>query len=57
MILLDGCRTVVTMDDASTELADASILIESGVINWVGTGRPPGRDRVDVIDGRGMLAF
>ena len=57
MILLDGCRTVVTMDDASTELADASILIESGVINWVGTGRPPGRDRVDVIDGRGLVAI
>ena len=57
MILLDRCRTVVTMDDASTELADASILIESGVINWVGTGRSPGRDRVDVIDGRGLVAI
>ena len=57
MILLDRCRTVVTMDDASTELADASILIDSGVINWVGTGRPPGRDRLDVIDGRGLVAI
>jgi len=57
VILLDRCRTVVTMDDASTELADASILIDSGVINWVGTGRPPGRDRLDVIDGRGLVAI
>ena len=57
MILLDGCRTVVTMDDASTELADASILIESGVINWVGTGRPPGRGQPDVVDGRGLVAI
>jgi len=57
VILLDGCRTVVTMDDASTELADASILIESGVINWVGTGRPPGRGQPDVVDGRGLVAI
>ena len=57
MILLDRCRTVVTMDDASTELADASILIESGVINWVGTGRPPGRGQPDVVDGRGLVAI
>jgi len=57
VILLDRCRTVVTMDDASTELADASILIESGVINWVGTGRPPGRGQPDVVDGRGLVAI
>src|SRR5438094_575562 len=57
MILLDGCRVVVTMDDAGTELADASILIESGVINWVGTGRPPGRGQPDVVDGRGLVAI
>jgi hypothetical protein len=33
MILLDGCRVVVTMDDAGTELENGSILIDGGVIS------------------------
>jgi 8-oxoguanine deaminase len=56
VILLDGCRTVVTMDDAGSELVNASILIDGGAINWIGTGRPPLREQPDVIDGDGLVA-
>lgn len=57
MILLDGCRTVVTMDDADTELQDGSILIDEGVIRWVGTGRAPVSDQTDVVHGQGLVAI
>ena len=57
MILLEGCRTVVTMDDGGTELADASILIDDGVITWVGHGHPPGRAQPEVVDGHGLVAI
>ena len=56
MILLDGCRVVVTMDDAGTELENGSILIDGGAISWVGQGRPPVREQPDVIDGHGLVA-
>src|SRR5437763_11336277 len=56
MILLDGCRVVVTMDDAGTELENGSILIDGGAISWVGQGRRPVREQPDVIDGRGLVA-
>lgn len=56
MILLEGCRVVVTMDDAGTELHEASILIDGGVISWVGQGRPPIGEQLDVVDGRGLVA-
>src|SRR5256886_6306680 len=56
MILLDGCRVVVTMDDAGRELENGSILIDGGAISWVGQGRPPVREQPDVIDGRGLVA-
>src|SRR2546423_3909324 len=56
MILLDGCRVVVTMDDAGTELENGSILIDGGAISWVGQGRPPVREQPDVVDGRGLVA-
>src|SRR5438309_4492032 len=56
MILLDGCRVVVTMDDAGTELENGSILIHGGDISWVGQGRPPVREQPDVIDARGLVA-
>src|SRR5438067_128134 len=56
MILLDGCRVVVTMDDAGTELENGSILIDGGAISWVGQGRPPVREQPDVIDARGLVA-
>jgi cytosine/adenosine deaminase-related metal-dependent hydrolase len=57
MILLEGCRSVVTMDDAGSELENASILIDGGTISWVGTGRPPVREQPDTIDGQGLVAL
>jgi len=57
MILLDGCRVVVTMDEAGTELENASILIDGGVIRWVGRGRPPLGERPEVLDGQGLVAL
>src|SRR3989475_10316440 len=57
MILLDGCRVVVIMDDAGTELENGSLLIDGGVISWVGTGRPPVREQPEVVDGRGLVAL
>jgi 8-oxoguanine deaminase len=56
MILLDGCRTVVTMDDDGHELENGSVLIDGGLITWVGQGRPPVKEQPDVIDGRGLVA-
>jgi len=56
VILIEGCRVVVTMDDAGTELENGSILIDGGVIAWIGQGRPPVREQPDVIDGRGLVA-
>jgi cytosine/adenosine deaminase-related metal-dependent hydrolase len=58
-LLIEGCEVVVTMDDAGTELAGGSILIEDGVIAWVGSGSPPGAERLDGterLDGRGTVA-
>lgn len=57
MILIDGCRVVATMDDAGSELDNASILIDGGVIRWVGRGRPPVNEPPDVIDGHGLVAI
>jgi cytosine/adenosine deaminase-related metal-dependent hydrolase len=57
VILIDGCRVVVTMNDAGTELENGSILIDGGVITWIGQGRPPVREQPDVIDGRGLVAL
>ncbi len=57
MILLESCRVVVTMDDAGRELENASVLIDGGVITWVGHGRPPMGDQPEVIDGHGLVAI
>src|SRR5438067_3353577 len=57
VILIESCRVVVTMDDAGTELENGSILIDGGVITWIGQGRPPVREQPDVIDGRGLVAI
>jgi hypothetical protein len=40
-LLISGCEAVVTMDDAGTELSGGSILLEDGVIRWVGVGVAP----------------
>ena len=57
MILIEGCRVVATMDDAGTELEDASILLDGGVISWVGSGRPPVHEQPDTIEGNGLVAI
>jgi 8-oxoguanine deaminase len=58
-MLLSGCAAVATMDDAGTELAGGSILVEDGVIVWVGTGDPPGAlaEGADVVDASGCVAI
>jgi cytosine/adenosine deaminase-related metal-dependent hydrolase len=62
-LLVEGCEVVVTMDDAGTELAGGSILIEDGVVAWVGSGSPPGAEQLDGadgaerLDGRGTVAI
>jgi cytosine/adenosine deaminase-related metal-dependent hydrolase len=59
-LLIEGCEVVVTMDDAGTELAGGSILIEDGVVAWVGSGSPPDAhagDGAERLDGRGTVAI
>ncbi len=57
MILIESCTRIATMDDAGSELSDASILIDNGVITWVGTGAPPVSGKVQRVDGRGLVAI
>jgi cytosine/adenosine deaminase-related metal-dependent hydrolase len=56
-LLIDSCEEVVTMDDAGTEIAGGSILIEDGQVAWVGSGTPPDAGGADVVDGRGTVAL
>jgi cytosine/adenosine deaminase-related metal-dependent hydrolase len=58
-LLISGCEVVVSMDDAGTELAGGSILVEDGVIRWVGAGVPPAAAiaGADALDGRGCVAI
>ncbi len=56
-LLLDRCQVVAVMDDAGTELPDASILIEDGRIVWVGAGPAPEADGAERIDARGCVAL
>ncbi len=58
-LLVSDCEAVVTMDDAGTEWARASILVEDGVIRWVGAGAPPAAlvAGAEVLDGRGCVAI
>jgi cytosine/adenosine deaminase-related metal-dependent hydrolase len=55
-LLVESCDVVVTMDDDGTELAGASLLIEDGVVGWVGSGPPP-REPEERLDGRGAIAL
>jgi cytosine/adenosine deaminase-related metal-dependent hydrolase len=55
-LLVESCDVVVTMDDAGTDLAGASVLVEDGAIAWVGTGDPP-MEADERIDGRGAIAL
>lgn len=56
-LLIQSCDVVVTMDDPGTELRGGSILIDGGVITWVGTSPPPRADGAEVVDGRGLAAI
>lgn len=56
-LLIESCETVVTMDDAGTEIAGGSILIEDGAIAWVGAGEPPDASDAERLDGRGAVAL
>ncbi|MDQ6882938.1 MAG: 8-oxoguanine deaminase [Candidatus Dormibacteraeota bacterium] len=57
MILVESCSRIATMDDAGTEFSDGSILIDGGLITWIGTGKPPASGQVRRIDGRGLVAI
>ena len=56
-VLIELCEVVVTMDDPGSEIAGGSILIDDGVIAWVGTGVPPGAEGAERVDGRGTVAI
>lgn len=56
-VLVEDCDAVATMDDAWTEIPGGSILIEDGVITWVGAGPPPNASGADRINGRGTVAL
>ena len=55
-LLIESCEFVVTMDDAGTEPAGASILVEDGAIAWIGNGSPPAEPD-ERLDGRGTIAL
>jgi cytosine/adenosine deaminase-related metal-dependent hydrolase len=55
-LLIDSCDVVATMDHEEAEIAGGSILVEDGVIAWVGTGSPPTAPE-ETIDGRGAVAL
>src|SRR5918992_1587486 len=63
-LLIRRCDVVVTMDDDGIEIPGGSILVEDGVIRWVGSGDPPEQmlprsdDRgIDRTDGSGTVAI
>ena len=55
-LLIESCDMVVTVGDAGTELAGGSVLVEDGVIAWVGGGTPPAEPD-ERLDGRGTIAL
>ncbi len=55
MILIEGCTGVALMDDAQTEIEGGSILIDGGVIRWVGRGQPPTTEAVERVEGNGLV--
>ena len=61
MILVENCELVALMDDAGTEIAGGSVLIDRGVIRWVGQGPaaipPQELDGIERVDGRGLVAI
>lgn len=55
-LLIGPCDVVATMDDAGTEIAGGWILVEDGVVTWVGGDEAPGSEGAERIDGRGTVA-
>ncbi|MGH2589447.1 MAG: 8-oxoguanine deaminase, partial [Actinomycetota bacterium] len=55
-LLIKACEVVVAVDDAGTEVSSGSILIEDGVVAWVGVGDPPAEPD-ERLDGRGTIAL
>lgn len=45
------------MDDAQTEIPGGSILVEEGVISWVGSGTPPQTVIAERVDGHGTVVL
>lgn len=56
-LLIESCEVVATMDDAGSEIPGGSIMIEDGVITWMGSGAPPGADGIERVNGRGTVAI
>jgi cytosine/adenosine deaminase-related metal-dependent hydrolase len=56
-LVVSSCEVVATMDDGGTEIAGGSILVEDGVITWVGSGAPPDAEGAEVLDGSGSVAL
>ncbi|MGQ0668986.1 MAG: 8-oxoguanine deaminase [Actinomycetota bacterium] len=56
-VLIEFCEVLVTMDDKGTEIPGGSILIDGGVIAWVGSGAPPDAEGAGRVDGRGTVAI
>ncbi|MDR7523385.1 MAG: 8-oxoguanine deaminase [Armatimonadota bacterium] len=57
-LLIHDCEVVVTMDDRGTEIPGGSLLVEDGVITWVGAGPPPtAHQDMQRLDGRGTVAL
>jgi cytosine/adenosine deaminase-related metal-dependent hydrolase len=56
-VLIDSCEVVATMDDLGKEISGGSILIEDGLVSWVGPGQPDEIGEADVVDGRGAVAL
>ena len=56
-LLIEGCEVIATMDESGNEIAGGSILIDGGLVAWVGSGRPPGAEGARRIDGRGCVAL
>jgi cytosine/adenosine deaminase-related metal-dependent hydrolase len=56
-LLIDRCEVVVTMDEAGTEIPGGSVLVQDGVVTWVGTGLAPAPPEAERVDGRGLVAL
>jgi 8-oxoguanine deaminase len=54
-LLIKNAQCVATMDDASTELKNVSILIKTGLIHWIGKAGDEPEQPTQIIDAQGHL--